>query len=75
VDGASGAAGDAAGDAAGGAGFEVAAATTSFATDFPAAATPDNTFIALLINPMVSATVEAEIRPARIVSSTPSAKR
>ena len=44
-------------------GFAVAALTTSLATDFPAAATPDSTFIALLISPIVSATVEAEMRP------------
>lgn len=49
--------------------------TKSLATDFPAAATPPSTPIALLNSDIVSATVEAEILPARIVSSTPSAKR
>ena len=55
--------------------FRCAASTTSLATDLPAAATPDSTPIALFMSPMVSAIVDADTRPARSVSSTPSANR
>ncbi len=51
------------------------APTISPATDFPAAATPFRTPIAWLRNPIVWATVESDIFPARIVSSIPSATR
>jgi hypothetical protein len=53
----------------------LAAPITSLATDFPAAATPESTPIALLRSPMVSAIVLAETRPALRLSSTPSVKR
>jgi hypothetical protein len=53
----------------------LAAPMTSLATDFPAAATPESTPIALLRSPMVSAIVLAETRPALRLSSTPSVKR
>jgi hypothetical protein len=53
----------------------VAASMTSVATDLPAAATPDSTPMALFSNPIVSAIVLADTRPARRLSSTPSAKR
>jgi hypothetical protein len=60
----------------------VAASTTrdvavmrSLATDFPAAAAPLSTPIALFINPIVSAIVDALTLPARSFSSTASAKR
>jgi hypothetical protein len=45
---------------------------TSFATDFPAAATPLNTVAALLRRLIVSEIALADTRPARSVSSTPS---
>jgi len=50
-------------------------ATMSLAIDLPAAATPFSTPTALLRNVMVSATAVAGTRPARSVSSTPSANR
>lgn len=53
----------------------VAAPMTSLATDFPAAATPESTPIALFNSPMVSAIVLADTRPALRLSSTPSVKR
>jgi hypothetical protein len=59
----------------GGAVGRVAALTTSLATDLPAAIAPERTPIARLMRLIVSAIVVAETRPARIVSSTPSAKR
>jgi hypothetical protein len=52
-----------------------AAPITSLATDFPAAATPESTPMALFNNPIVSAIVVAETRPALRLSSTPSVKR
>ena len=54
---------------------ELAAVTISLATDFPAAATPFSTPIALLRSPTVSEMAAVESLPARIVSSTPSVKR
>ena len=53
----------------------LAAPITSLATDFPAAATPESTPIALFNNPIVSAIELAETRPARRLSSTPSVNR
>src|SRR6185437_9275940 len=65
------------GRSVGAARLAVRAATsiTSDATDLPAAATPCNTPIALLSSPIVSAIPVAETRPARRLSSTPSANR
>ncbi len=55
--------------------MRTAVSTASLASDFPVAATPPSTFIALFSRPIVSAIVDALTLPARSVSSTPSANR
>ena len=52
-----------------------AVVTRSLATDFPAAVTPLSTPMALFIRSIVCEMAVVDTRPARMVSSTPSAKR